>query len=421
MAEPWFWGESHVSWEIVGTEKSDIAGKCIVVGVTGSVAAYRAVDVVRKLMRFGARVRVVMSREAAKFITPLTMEWASGYPVVVDASGQTEHVALADKCDALAIVPATLKTLADIAAVRADTAVTALAQEMLGRGKPVLAVPVMHGGMWNRFREKILPELEKDGVYLLEPIIDEGRAKLPNTETIAWWIEATVTRKQDLKGLRILVTAGPTREHIDPVRVITNPSSGLMGVSIALEAAFRGADVTLVHGPLCVSIDLHPLKRRISVESSDEMWRAVTSELKAENYHAAVYAAAVADYRPERSEKAKIPSTRGELVLKLIPTRKIVADAVAIAPRIIHVAFAAETVSSIEELETRAREKLERYNVDAIVANNVAAPGIGFASEENEVVIITRDGRKWAIPRLPKRMVARRILDAVRSLVAGRH
>ncbi len=420
MSEPYFWGESHVSYQIIGSEESDIAGRCLAIGLTGSVAVYKSVDLARLLMRMGAMVRFVATRSALRFVGAPLLEWASGYPVVGELTGQTEHISLAEKCDALIIAPATLNVLADIASLRADNPVTALANEMLGRGKPVLAVPAMHGGMWRRFTAKLLKTLEADGLVVLEPRIEEGRAKYPEPLNIAWWVEAIVSRGQDLKGLRILVTAGPTREHIDPVRVVTNPSSGLMGVSLALEAAYRGARVTLVHGPLSTCIPLHGIHDIEAVETTEDMRQAVLGRIREEGYDVAVYAAAVADYRPAMTEQRKIPTVKGPLELRLEPTPKIVNEAVKTSPSTVHVAFAAETVDSLEELEAKAREKLKRYGVNVIVANRVGVKGTGFASPTNEALIISRDGVKWYIPPLPKRMVARRILDIAKKYVVKR-
>jgi phosphopantothenoylcysteine decarboxylase/phosphopantothenate--cysteine ligase len=419
QATPFLWGREHVVTEIAGVEESDITGYRIVLGVTASAAMYKALDLARKLIRMGATVRVFMTPEAAKLISPTMFEWATGYPVTVELTGQVEHVSIARSYDALLIAPATLNTLADIASGHADNALTALAQEMLGQGKPVLAVPAMHGGMWRRFESKLRHQLEAEGVYILEPELEGGRAKLPPVENIAWWVESTLTRRMDLRGLRVLVTAGPTWEFIDPVRIITNPSSGLMGVSLALEAAYRGAQVTIIHGPLSTCISLHGVKRRIEARTSDSMAEIVIDELK-EGYDVAVYAAAVADFKPERTASEKIPSRVEALELRLVPTRKIVREAVEHSPTTVHIAFAAETVSSREELERKAVSKLAEYKVDAVVANNVAEPGIGFGSLYNEVLIVTRQGWKKWVPRLPKRMVARRVLDVARSLRAGR-
>ncbi len=420
MASPFIWAEHHVSSEIIGEEESDIEGRRVVLGVTASAAAYRAIDLARKLMRMGAIVRVVMTPEAAKLISPTMFEWATGMPVVVELTGQTEHVALARDFDALIIAPATLNTLADIAAGRADNALTALAQEMLGLGKPVLAVPVMHGGMWRRFSSKLRGMLEAEGLVLMEPILEGGRAKLPPVDNIAWWAEAVIARGLDYRNINVLVTAGPTWERLDPVRIITNPSTGLMGVSLALEASYRGAHVTLIHGPLATCVSLHGVAERVAVVSADEMAERVVEALGKRSYHVAIYAAAVADFKPSKTADSKIPSRRGGLQLELVPTRKVVKEAVAASPRTVHVAFAAETVGSAEELVARAQQKLSDYGVDAIVANDVSRGDVGFRSPYNEVVVITKDGERLWVPRLPKRMVARRILDVARTLVAGK-
>ncbi|WP_048061561.1 bifunctional phosphopantothenoylcysteine decarboxylase/phosphopantothenate--cysteine ligase CoaBC [Hyperthermus butylicus] len=414
-AGEWLWGY-HPSREIVGEYGGDLSGRCIALGVTGSVALYRSIDLARLLMRMGARVRVVMTPAAAEMVSPAVFEWATGEPVVSRLTGLVEHVTLAKVCDAVLIAPATLDIIAEIAGFRASKPVSALAQEAAGLGKPVLIVPAMHGGMWKR-ASKLADELEKQGFHVLRPIVEEERAKYPPVELIAWWAEAIISRGRDLEGLRFLVTAGPTREHIDPVRVITNPSTGLMGVSIALEAAFRGARVKLVHGPLSVYVPegwRNYLEEVVGVETAEEMMESVLARVG--SVDVAIYAAAVSDYQPVETSRVKIPSRKGELTLRLKPTPKIVARAVEAAPGVVHVGFAAETTSSLEELVKKAREKLEEYMLDAVAANNVLEPGAGFASETNHVIVLTWRGEKLEIPHMHKRLVARRLLDIVARL-----
>lgn len=414
--EPTLWGRVHPSSGIVGERGGDLGGRCLALGVTGSAAIYRSLDLARLLMRYGAAVRAVMTRAAAELVSPALFEWATGLPAVTELTGAIEHVSLARLCDAVIVAPASLDTLAEIAGLRASTPVSALVQEAAGLGKPVLLVPAMHLGMWRRARG-LVEELERQGFHVMRPVVEGEQAKYPPVELVAWWAEALVARGRDLEGLRVLVTAGPTREHIDPVRVVTNPSTGKMGVYLALEAAWRGARVTLVHGPLCTGLPggwQGYLEEAVAVETSEEMRRAVLDRIRGVDL--ALYAAAVADYRPARVQQAKLPTAAGRLTLELEPTPKIAAEAVKAAPGAVHIGFAAETAAGDEELEKRAREKLKRYMLDAVAANNVLEPGAAFASDTNRLLVVTWRGQRHEIPMMHKRMAARRLLDIAANL-----
>ncbi|MET1102366.1 MAG: bifunctional phosphopantothenoylcysteine decarboxylase/phosphopantothenate--cysteine ligase CoaBC [Pyrodictiaceae archaeon] len=414
-----FWGELHPSWQIIGTREGDLAGYCIVLGVTGGAAIYKSIDLARLLMRFGAKVRVVMTKEATRLVSPTLFEWATGMPAITELSGMIEHVALAEHCDAMVIAPATLDTMAEIASCRASTPVSATAQEFAGRGKRVLLVPAMHAGMWVRAKS-VVAKLEEQGFYVMRPLLEEERAKYPSVDHVAWWVETVATRGQDLKDQKVVVTAGATREYIDPVRIITNPSSGLMGVSLALEALWRGAEVLLVHGHVSVNVPrLEGLKRKFA-ETSSDMAEALAKAMERFKPSMAFYAAAVADYRPKKTSSTKIPTEQGELVLRLEPTPKVIPAAMAARPEALHVGFAAETVSSDEELLSKARLKLEKYKLDMVAANNISEEGVGFAAETNRLLVVSWRGKVWSIPRMHKRRAARRLIDiSVRMLRRG--
>ncbi|MET1127730.1 MAG: bifunctional phosphopantothenoylcysteine decarboxylase/phosphopantothenate--cysteine ligase CoaBC [Thermoproteota archaeon] len=418
MSRALLWEDLHPSWSILGEEDGDLRGKCIVLGVTASASMYRSIDLARALMRMGAVVRVAMTPEAAKLISPEMFSWATGLPAVTEMTGAVEHVSLARLCDAVVVAPASLETLSEIASFGARTVVSALVQEALGLGKPVLAVPAMHEGMWRR-ASKLVRELEEQGLAVMSPVLEGDRAKYPPVELVAWWAEAVISRGRDLAGRKLLVTAGPTREHIDPVRVVTNPSSGLMGLAVALEASWRGAEVHLVHGPLCAPVPSQwrsYVAEAVRVERGSEMAEAVAA-LASRGIDAAVYAAAVSDYRPASEASSKIPSERGALELRLEPTEKVVARGLAAAPNAVHVGFAAETARSVEELLEKARRKLEKYRLDAVAANNVLEEGAGFGFPTNHVYVVDRAGTVREIPRMHKRLVARRLLDIVRELL----
>jgi len=263
--------------------------------------------------------------------------------------------------------------------------------------------------------------LRKLGYHVLEPVVEDDKAKIPDIEDIALKTEAMILRGEDLRGLRVLVTAGPTREHIDPVRFLSNPSSGRMGVAIAREAFFRGAKVTLIHGPLC-GVSPPPWIKSISITSAKEMRDTVLDELDREDYDIIVFAAAPADYGFAKTSTTKIESST-ELTVRLTPTPKIIADATRKAkskkPSAVIVGFSAETVETDQELIERARKKLDKYKVDMVVANNVAKPGIGFASKYNEVLIVTRNSTE-KIPKMTKEEVARIILDKALEILGDR-
>ncbi len=407
--------------EPISRVEGDLQGYKIVLGVTGSAAIYRSIDLARSLERMGATIRVAMTPSAVKLMSPTLFEWATGAKPVTELTGEIEHVRLAKTFDAMVIAPATLNTIAKLVHGEAENPVLAIAQAMAGLGKPVLVVPAMHASLWERCR-RLIPELEEQGFQVMSPLLVEEKAKMPPVDDVAWWIEARLTRGQDMRGLTVLVTAGPTYEYIDDVRVITNPSTGLMGVSIALEAAFRGARVHLVHGPLRVAVNsyhaqvlsLHP------VTTTKEMLEAVTRILSSSKVDLAFYAAAPADFTPKTRAKGKIDSRRGSLTLELVATPKIAAKAVEESPRTVHVAFAAEPYTRDEELYRAGLRKLEELGVSLVAVNSVARPGEGFGSPTNRLIVVAKGGRKWVIERMAKRLVARRLIDIALGLLAGK-
>jgi len=395
----------------VSSEYKPLAGKSIVLGLTSSSAVYRSLDLARSLLRLGASVDVAMTREAAKLISPILVEWAIGHKPYTKLSGAAEHIALANHSDLLVIAPATLRTLARIACGLTDELLPLLATAMLGLGKRVMAVPTMNIALYNspQYRS-VEAKLEEIGVYILKPLIEEGKAKFPPLEDLVHCVEAYANRGRDLAGYRILVTAGPTREYIDPVRVITNPSSGLMGVLIAREAACRGASVDLIHGPLAVKPPY--MVERVYAETTSDMARAVAKRTNEVKYDAAIFAAAPADFAPVIKSPVKIPSrSSGELELVLRPTPKVVKHASKQnRPRIL-VIFVAETAGDHAELVEKARAKLEDYDADVVVANRVFS-GVGFASNYIDACIVERD-KHFCYGVVRKEALARIVVDAV--------
>ncbi len=402
----------HPVEDIRGKLSKSLAGKSVALGVTSSVSMYRSLDLARELIRLGADVHVVMSPEAARYIHPRLFEWATGNDVFVRFSGEVGHIALAELCDIYVVAPATANTIAKIAYGISDTSVTVLAQSFLGLRKPVVVVPAAHYSLLKSPPvSEALRKLEELGITVVPPHVEEGRAKYPPLEDIVVATEASTLRGKDLKGARILVTAGPTREYMDRVRYLTNASSGKMGLAIAREAYFRGAEVTLVHGPLALDVPYYI--RSLATVSTREMMDTVLAELSIRNYDVVILAAAPVDFGFSQSFEGKVSSDIEELSVTLMPTPKISLK-VRTVFRGLLVGFAAEFAQGdLKELISKSQDKLVRRGFDIIVANDISRPDIGFSSEYNEVAILDRSGAVEVVGKSRKVEVARRILDYV--------
>lgn len=402
----------HPSKAIEASVNDYLAGRCILLGVTGSVSAYRSVDVARWLIRRGARVKPVLTRPAAQLVAPMLFHWATGEEALVDYTGRVEHILYSKDCDSMIVAPATLSTMAKIAYGIVDNSVALAAVSVLGEGKPVLIVPAMHKSMMDSpVYPEIVERLESMGAVVLPPRIEEGVAKYPDVWTVARTAAALTARGRDLAGRRILVTAGATREWIDPARFISNPSSGRMGIEVAVEAWARGAEVYLVHGS--TRHVLPHMVKLYSVDTTEEMAETVSRIVDEERIDILVAAAAPADYRPARRMGEKIKSGIRDLKLELEPTPKVIGG---LAGRVrVLAAFAAETSESREDLEKAALEKMEKYGASIVVANVVGREGVGFSSKDLMALLIWRssDGRlhKDFIGKIDKEVLARTILD----------
>ncbi len=407
---------SHPSKSIVGAKGNELKGKNIILGISGSVAAVQCSEIARELMRHGAEVFVVMSPMAQKIIHPYLMEWATGNPVVTELTGKIEHVALVGgddyKADALLVAPATANTIGKIACGIDDTPPTSVASVAFGLNVPILVVPAMHESM---YRHPVVTEnirkLEALGVKFIGPRIEEGKAKIALTRQI---VDAVIQRlkPEDMAGMHVLVTAGPTLEYIDPIRVITNKSSGKMGIAVAEEASRRGANVTLICG--CRPAMAPSNVKVVSVETTNEMYEAVRSELRSAQYELFVSAAAASDFAPEAPFKAKVDShATQELKVKFKSLPKIIEKAKRISPSTFLVAFKAEYKLSNEELIKRAHKRLKTSRADLIVANDVGRKDAGFQTDTNEVFIVDRDKNVVHVPLMPKIDIARKLLDLV--------
>jgi phosphopantothenoylcysteine decarboxylase/phosphopantothenate--cysteine ligase len=396
-----------------------LTDRSVVLGVSGGIAAYKAAELVRALRQHGARVRVVMTRNAQQFITPLTLQTLSGNPVSTDLwdltqESQIGHIDLADAAEALMIAPATANVIAKLAAGIADDLLTTVA---LATRAHVVVAPAMNVHMFeNPVVQENLERLRARGMRIVAPDTGalacgyEGPGRLPDADVLLEELCAAFAA-QDLAGENVLVTAGPTREYLDPVRFLSNRSSGKMGFALARAAARRGARVVLVSGP--TTLDDPRGLEVIRVESARDMAAAVDGRVAEASL--VIAAAAVADYRPRRRATEKAAKVQGATTVELETTRDIVAGIDRSRRDRIIVGFAAETGDPIE----RARAKLARKGLDLIVANDVTAPGAGFDVETNVVTLIDRDGTAQ-LPLLDKDDVADAILDRVVALRAAR-
>jgi phosphopantothenoylcysteine decarboxylase / phosphopantothenate---cysteine ligase len=395
-------------------------GICIVVGVTGGIAAYKAAELVSRLKRESFTVHVIMTHNATEFIAPLTFESLSGNPVTVDTFDrdrpwEVEHVALAKQADLFVVAPATANVIAKLAGGIADDMLTTTA---IATRAPILIAPAMHTGMYdNPATQENISKLKSRGVHFIGPehgrlaCGDEGPGRMSEVQEIHAMIMEILGVKKTLSGKRILITAGPTREAIDPVRYITNRSSGKMGYALASEAAQRGAEVVLITGPVNLTpplgVDV------VNIVETSELYHEAVKHFPA--CSAAIMAGAPADYRPESVAEQKIKKTvPGEgLTLKLVENADIAAELGHMKrPGQVLVVYAAET----ENLLDHARAKLIKKNADMAVANDITVPGAGFDSDTNKVSILTQD-ETISLPMLTKAEVACAILDRVEKML----
>jgi phosphopantothenoylcysteine decarboxylase/phosphopantothenate--cysteine ligase len=399
-----------------------LAGKQIILGITGSIAAYKAVLLLRELTARGAEVTVVMTAGAEHFVAPLTFRTLSGRPVLSNlfdpqSDDAVEHVALAERAHAFVVAPATANVLAKAAHGIADDFLTTL---LLAARCPVLMAPAMDGGMWDHAAVQAnVATLRERGVTVLEPDAGalasglSGRGRLPEIETIVEEVERLLTPVRDLRGERVLVTSGPTREPIDPVRYLSNRSSGKMGHAVATAALRRGAEVVLISGPTALKPPAGAVY--VPVQTAEEMREAALQHLSTATV--VIKAAAVADYRVERPSPTKIKSggKRDGWSLDLVPNPDILKELAQKKGGAFLVGFAAET----NDVRAHAADKLRAKGVDLLVANDVSQHGIGFEADDNQVILLDRWGGALDLPRMTKIQVAHAILDRVLALRAA--
>ena len=393
-------------------------GKRVLLGVTGSIAAYKAVDILRRLTELGAEVRVAMTDSASRFISPLTFEVLSGRPVLLDEYREPNgtaiaHIDITEGLDAALIAPATANSIGKMAAGIADNALTSA---VLALGCPLLVAPAMNDRMFrNDLVQRNIRTLQEAGVRFIEPGIGSlacgtiGKGRLADIDQIINELSALLA-PQDLAGKTLLVTAGPTREHVDAVRFISNPSTGRMGYALAAAARERGAEVVLITGPS----QLVPPQgvTVIPVVSAFDMRSAVLANV--ERSHAVIMAAAVSDFRPVQASTRKIKKEAAESTIALERTEDILQELGAAANgRRLLVGFAAET----DDVEQNALKKLKEKNLDLIVVNDLLKTGSGFGTDTNAVVLMKRDGTRIEVPTQLKTEIARRIMDSIVELM----
>lgn len=386
--------------------------KNVVLGVSGGIACYKALDIVSRLKKKGINVYVIMTKSATEFVAPLSFQSLSQNYVVVDMfedpkTWEVEHISLAERADVFVIAPATANVIGKIANGIADDMLTTT---VMATKAPVLIAPAMNTNMYeNRIVQRNIEFLKTFGYHFVEP--DSGRlacgsvgkGKLADTEKIVEYIEMLLYPKKDLVGKKVLVTAGPTREDIDPVRFITNRSTGKMGYAIAKAARDRGAEVTLISGPTNIKPPINI--NFVPVYSSEDMYNAVTSKFN--DADALIMSAAVADYRPLNKSNIKIKKSDDDLKIELTRNKDILYELRGKKTKQIVIGFAAETNDVLEN----AIKKINKKNLDYIVANDVSQKDSGFGVDTNTVKIIDKFGNVKDYPNMSKEEVAHNILD----------
>jgi len=395
-----------------------LANKRILLGVTGGIAAYKSAEIIRRLQDAGATVQVVMTRAATEFITPLTLQALSGNPVHLElldteAEAAMGHIQLSRWADAILIAPASADFIAKLATGQGDDLLSTLC---LACRSPLAIAPAMNQGMWrNSATQANLERLRGRGVHIFGPTEgsqacgDIGPGRMSEPEDLAE-LTADLFETGSLAGKKVVITAGPTREAIDPVRYISNHSSGKMGYALAEAAAEAGAETVLISGP--VNLTAPERVRIIPITSAQEMYQAALEE--ADGCQLFIASAAVADYRPVQIAEQKIKKDAEHLTIELVKNPDIVSAVAALPKRPFTVGFAAETAN----LENYARGKLERKNLDLVIANDVSDRTIGFNSDDNEVLVVELKGSE-TIPKINKSILARQLIAKIAEMISN--
>jgi phosphopantothenoylcysteine decarboxylase/phosphopantothenate--cysteine ligase len=403
--------DEHPSKDIICSYGDYLKGKKIVLCITASIAAYKAVDLARLLMRYGAEVYPVISKEATKLITPDLLHWATGNKVIIKLTKELEHIQLADynRSDLIIIYPCTGNTISKIVNGIDDTSITSIATVALGSKIPILIAPAMHEAMY--YNPILLANIEKLSKYatIVEPEIVENKAKVADIEKVLELV-IRILSKHKLRSKKILITAGSTVEYIDPIRIVSSKASGKFGVEIAKVAYRLGADVRLIYGhgdAMLPDLDI------VRVDTSNDMYNAVLNNIK--DYDMLIMTAAVTDYKPLSSNKKIETRDNPHLTIELDATEKIIDKVKTINPRIFLVAFKALYNVSREELIDAARRKMKECNADLVFANDVSKEGSEMGSDNIEGLLID-DGIK-ELELQSKSSAARFLLDYIASKI----
>ena len=391
-----------------------LRGKTVVLGVTGSIAAYKIATLASMLVKKQASVHVIMTKNATNFINPITFETLTGHKCLVDTFDrnfefQVEHVSLAKQADVVMIAPASANVIGKLAHGLADDMLTTT---LLACKCPRIVSPAMNTAMFeNPIVQDNLKILEKYGYEVIQPASgylacgDTGSGKMPEAETLYQYIERTLAGPKDLVGKKVLVTAGPTQENIDPVRYITNHSSGKMGYAVAKAAMLRGADVTLVSGQTTLTPPM--FVKYVQITTAEEMYQEVTS--RSDEQDIIIKAAAVADYRPKTVYENKVKKKEGQMAIELERTRDILAY---LGEHKKENQFLCGFSMETENMIGNSRAKLQKKNLDMVAANNVKVEGAGFQGDTNVMTLITQD-QEIALPLMSKEEAANKILDII--------
>lgn len=409
--------------DIYCTEGEELVGTRIVLCVTGSVAAYKAIDVARLMVKHGAEVYAVMSHGTSRiFLSQEMMKWATGNDVVTELTGNLEHILLADRdtTDIVIVYPCTANTVGKLASGIDDTVVTSVLTVALGSNIPIVICPAMHEAMYyNKIIQENIKKLKTNGVIFLEPRIEQGKAKLITANELLQYVQDSQLGKRNKKlgGMSVLITAGSTAEYIDPIRVIMNMSSGKMGMSLAKEAHARGAGVTLVygHGSVDLGSYLHAPNIEIHrVNTAQEMFESVMSELTEKRIDVVILTSATSDFSIAKRWNNKIDSSLDKVEITLVPINKIISNVKKVCKHdVFLIGFKAEYNVEPKVLIEKAYSKLLESGADLIIANDVGKSNTGFGSDNNEVYIIDRQKNATHLPIQTKDKISAQIFDFI--------
>lgn len=423
---------THPTKDIQGIKSSQLDGKSFCLCLTGSVAVLNAPILARELMRHGAEVYTVMTKEATDLIQPELLEWATGNPVILDITGKIEHISMAGErentkgiADMIIVYPASANTIGKIAHGISDTPVTAICMVALGSNTPIVVVPAMHDSMFrNPIVQENIDKLRSKGMHIVNPRLEENKAKVANAEEVLADIfnfldEHSSQNNQidDLKGKKFIITAGPSREWIDDVRFISNPSTGRMGIALANSVVSRGGEVCLLLGPTSLQPPDHPKLEVKHPITTQDFITILSEELKQKKFDVLISAAALSDFTPKSSQTGKISSDLSELVVEFKSTPKLIKTARILSEDLIIVGFKAESSLDSNSIVDNAYKRLKDSKIDLMIANSIhpAAQGRGFKSETNEVFIINGDKNVEHVELASKDEIANRIIDHIQQ------